>query len=69
MIYGKVGARCKILYRKRHNFYHNNCMLGYVTRLSMVQCMSVANMVLFVLGCFVFTLNRMNISKILHYLT
>ena len=21
MIYGKVGARCKILYRKRHNFY------------------------------------------------
>lgn len=40
--------------------FHNNCMLGYVTRLSMVQCMSVANMVLFVLGCFVFTLNRMN---------
>lgn len=35
-------------------------MLGYVTRLSMVQCMSVANMVLFVLRCFVFTLNRMN---------
>ena len=44
-------------------------MLGYVTRLSMVQCMSVANMVLFVLGCVVFTLNRMNISKIIHYLT
>lgn len=35
-------------------------MLGYVTRLTMVQCMSVANMVLFVLGCFVFTLNCMN---------
>lgn len=52
-----------------YSFYHNNCMLGYVTRLSMVQCMSVANMVLFVLGCFVFTLNRMNISKIIHYLT
>ena len=63
MIYGKVGARCKILYRNRHDFlsfFHNNCMLDYVTRLSMVQCMSVANMVLFVLGCFVFTLNRMN---------
>ena len=27
-------------------------MLNYVTHLSMVQCMNVANMVLFVLGCF-----------------